>query len=199
MQQISHQEQQDNAKPIAVGLEASGHEVTTAAGDRIDILIQSDTHLIAIENKIYHSVINPFHDYASFLQQQRGNRKLIMFLLSLYPVKNPDLHGFIPIQYSDFFSKLRPLMGDHITKANTKFLISLTDFIETIENLIRGSAMDESMVNLFHERGSDIVALDIWIKASCLFFSDRCFGFTNLQMPLVTDVISIRMFVKSQS
>ncbi|MBD2033626.1 PD-(D/E)XK nuclease family protein [Leptolyngbya sp. FACHB-321] len=134
-------------------------EVVTKAGNRIDILIQSDTHLIAIENKIYHSAVNPFHDYAAFLQQQRSHRKLTMFLLSLYPVEDQNLHGFIPIRYADFFSKLRPLMGDYLVGANTKFLISLTDFIETIENLMRGSVMDESMFNLFNERGSEIVAL----------------------------------------
>ncbi len=37
-------------------------EVTTKTGKRIDLLIQSDTHLIAIENKIYHSAVNPFQD-----------------------------------------------------------------------------------------------------------------------------------------
>ena len=134
-------------------------EVTTKAGNRIDLLIQSDTHLIAIENKIYHSAVNPFQDYVSFLQQQRSNRKLIMFLLSLYPPGEQDLYGFIPIRYSDFFLNLRPLIGDYIARANTKFLISLTDFIETIENLTRGSAMDQSMIALFHERKSEIIAL----------------------------------------
>lgn len=139
-------------------------EVTTKAGNRIDILIQSDTHLIAIENKIYHSAVNPFQDYVSFLNQQRSNRKLIMFLLSPYPVREQDLYGFIPIRYSDFFAKLRPLIGDYIARANTKFLISLTDFIETIENLTRGSAMDQSMIALFHERGNEIISLLIEVN-----------------------------------
>lgn len=134
-------------------------EVTTNAGNRIDLLIQSDTHLIAIENKIYHSVANPLHDYVSFLEQQRSSRTLITFLLSLYPVGNQELHGFIPIRYADLFAKLRPLIGDYIARANTKFLISLTDFIDTIENLMRGSAMDESLITLFHERGREITAL----------------------------------------
>jgi hypothetical protein len=134
-------------------------EVATQAGNRIDLLIQSDTHLIAIENKIYHSAVNPFHDYASFLQQQRSHRQLTLFLLSLYPVGAQNLYGFIPIRYSDFFAKLRPLVGDYLVAANPKFLIALTDFMETIENLMRGSAMDESMINLFNERGSEVVTL----------------------------------------
>lgn len=134
-------------------------EVTTRTGKRIDLLIQSDTHLIAIENKIYHSAVNPFQDYASFLEQESSNRSLIMFLLSPYPVRNQDLHGFIPIRYSDFFAKLRPLIGNYSARANPKFLMSLTDFIETIENLMRGSAMDQSLIALFQERESEIVAL----------------------------------------
>ena len=134
-------------------------EVTTQAGNRIDILIRSDTHLIAIENKIYHSAVNPFQDYEFFLQQQRAHRKLVMFLLSLYPQSNQNLYGFIPIQYADFFSNLRPLIGEYISKANTKFLISFTDFIETIENLTRGTSMDQSIISLFNERGQEISSL----------------------------------------
>jgi hypothetical protein len=139
-------------------------EVITKAGNRIDILIQSDTHLIAIENKIYHSAVNPFADYVAFLQKQRGNRELVMFLLSLYPISGVDLHGFIPIRYTEFFTKLRPLVGEYIARANTKFLISLTDFIETIENLTRGSAMDQGMIKLFHERDSKITSLLVEIR-----------------------------------
>lgn len=77
-------------------------EVTTHAGNRIDLLIQSDTHLIAIENKIYHSVVNPLQDYVSFLERQPANRTLVMFLLSLYSVGNQDLHGFIPVLLLDW-------------------------------------------------------------------------------------------------
>jgi len=134
-------------------------EVITQAGNRIDILIRSDTHLIAIENKIYHSTNNPFHEYASFLQQQCAHRKVVMFLLSLYPEGDQNLHGFIPIRYKALFSKLRPLIGNYIARANTKFLISFTDFMETIENLRKGSAMDQSIINLLDERGSEISSL----------------------------------------
>jgi hypothetical protein len=42
-------------------------EVSTAAGNRISILIQSDSHAVLIENKIFAAVANPFDDYAVYL------------------------------------------------------------------------------------------------------------------------------------
>lgn len=133
-------------------------EVATKKG-RIDIVIESEAYLIGIENKIYHLVNNPLEDYACHLEKRRGNRKLILFILSLYPVEDQDLHSFISIQYSDFFSKLRPLMGDYIARAKTKFLISLTDFMETIENLREGTSMDQNVIKLFQERSSEITSM----------------------------------------
>ena len=43
-----------------------GREDPTDAG-RIDILIQSDSHAVLIENKVFHGIFNPFDDYAKYL------------------------------------------------------------------------------------------------------------------------------------
>ena len=40
-------------------------EVFTDAGNRIDLLIKSDSHAVLIENKIFAAVANPFEDYAA--------------------------------------------------------------------------------------------------------------------------------------
>lgn len=134
-------------------------ELITDSGNRIDIVVSSDTHLIAIENKIYHSVNNPLEDYASFLDQNSDNKKILMFIISVYPITQDNLHGFIPVQYLELFSKIRPLIGEYISTANTKFLLLITDFIETIENLTRGSAMSQDLITFFQEKNSDIVSL----------------------------------------
>lgn len=42
-------------------------EVHTEAGNRIDILIESDAQAALVENKIYANVQNPFDDYAAYL------------------------------------------------------------------------------------------------------------------------------------
>ena len=51
-------------------------EVYTDAGNRIDVLIESDTHAILIENKIYAGVKNPLADYADYLELGLGLPRL---------------------------------------------------------------------------------------------------------------------------
>jgi hypothetical protein len=43
------------------------HEVYTDAGNRIDLLIKSESRAMLIENKIFAAVANPFDDYAAYL------------------------------------------------------------------------------------------------------------------------------------
>lgn len=49
-------------------------EISTDAGNRIDILITSDTHSILIENKIHAVANNPFKDYAAYLDRIADGR-----------------------------------------------------------------------------------------------------------------------------
>ena len=51
---------------IATGVSVEREEHTDA-GNRIDLLIQSHSHAILIENKIWASINNPFDDYAAHL------------------------------------------------------------------------------------------------------------------------------------
>ena len=47
-------------------------EVSTEAGNRIDILIRSDSNAVLIENKIFAAVANPFEDYAAYLRRLKN-------------------------------------------------------------------------------------------------------------------------------
>jgi hypothetical protein len=47
-------------------------EVFTGAGNRIDLLIKSDSHAVLIEIKIFAAVSNPFEDYAAYLRSLKN-------------------------------------------------------------------------------------------------------------------------------
>jgi hypothetical protein len=134
-------------------------EAATQAGNRIDLIVRSDTHLIGIENKVFHWVSNPFEDYARFLNQESKGRQVITILLGIEPVTNAETHGFRPIRYSEYFERLRSLIGTYLVGADTKYLGHLIDFMSTLENLMRGTAMNEDQFAFFHDRESDVVAL----------------------------------------
>ncbi len=80
-----------NAGNIATADEGVGgnvsveREVVTHAGNRIDILITTDTHAILIENKIFAAAYNPFPDYSRFLDGLARDRRKHKLLLTLSP------------------------------------------------------------------------------------------------------------------
>lgn len=138
-------------------------EVVTPTEKRIDLVIESNTQLIGIENKIRAQPNNPFDDYASFLKERSHERnlELKMLLLTVFPVPtNQNFYGFVHIPYSKFFDNLCVLLDEEYKGEQcNKYLVLLRDFIETIKNLERGSKMDAEMIALFRRRGEDIYLL----------------------------------------
>lgn len=134
-------------------------EVQTHTAKRLDIVISSDNHIIAIENKIYHQANNPFFDYSDYLHKVAGSRKLTKIILSLHPVTEGKEFGFNNILYSDFINRLRSRVGAVITTGNMRYVIYLFDMLETIENLQRGISMDNDKLGFFREHRAQLEEL----------------------------------------
>ena len=84
-------------------------EVVTRDGNRIDILITSYDHAILVENKIYASVINPFDDYAAYLDKIAGARRNDKILLTLYPTNAGRDWDFKNLTHEGFVGHIRSL------------------------------------------------------------------------------------------
>lgn len=135
-------------------------ECTTRSGKRLDLVVDSDTHVIAIENKIFSSVDNPLEDYAAFLVQLAGGRIVKKFLLTLTVLPNTMLEGFQPISYSEFFGRVRSVIGRYLGTADARYAILLVDFINTMERLQFGSsAMRQEQLKFFAEREKGVASL----------------------------------------
>ena len=135
-------------------------EVYTDAGNRIDILIESDTHAILIENKIFAGVQNPLADYANYFDRrtpQDGAK--CKFLLTLFPTDEGKRYGFENLTYATFVDRIRSRLGHHVSKADTRYLTLLLDFLNTLENLQEGTRMNQGFVNLLAERKGEVESL----------------------------------------
>jgi PD-(D/E)XK nuclease superfamily len=111
-------------------------ELTTDAGNRIDILIESDTLLIGIENKIFQAAANPFADYATFIKQRNINGKTTYkFLLTLEPSNAGIEYGFMNLTYPRFINAIRQRVGYGVAHAHMRYLVLLLDFLNTLENI----------------------------------------------------------------
>jgi hypothetical protein len=143
---------------VIVGNVSVEREVITEKG-RIDILITSDDHAILIENKIHAGVSNPFDDYADFLDRIADDRPEHKFLLTLYPTSEGSEWGFTNLTHEEFVGQIRSLLGLYISDANARYLTMFLDFLNTLENLRKGTRMDKEFVKFLAERDDDVRSL----------------------------------------
>ncbi len=132
-------------------------EATTKAGKRIDLLIESDSHAILIENKFDSDVGNPFGEYAAHLDSlEPPGRSKHKFLLTLRPHPDDVGHGFEKITHEQLVKKIRELLGDYVAGADTRYLTFLLDFLNTLDHLQRGTVMDQEFLDFLSSRRNDV-------------------------------------------
>lgn len=107
-------------------------------GGRLDLLVEGDEFILAIENKIFHWLANDLNDYAKAVNLH-GNRtkQQIKIVLGLSKIKDQNLlpGGFVSCTYAQLWKEITGLLGSYIAKANPKWVTYLLDFIETTTNL----------------------------------------------------------------
>ena len=138
-------------------------EVFTGAGNRIDILIRSDSHAVLIENKIFAAVSNPFEDYAAYLRSLKSesgdaypDENKIKILLTLYRSGEGSEWDFVNVTHADFAAAVRSALGHHVSGADTRYLTLMLDFLNTLENLGEGTRMNQEFINLLADRSEEV-------------------------------------------
>lgn len=124
-------------------------EVPTANSKRLDLVIKNDDLLIGIENKIYAAPYNPFTEYESYLAGEQGSRTLVRILLSLYPTAS--VGGWVPVRYAQLFDQILAGLEACVPTADPKYLIFLTDFINSLRKLEKGTGMDKSFIDFINQ------------------------------------------------
>jgi hypothetical protein len=119
-------------------------EYRTGTGRYIDIVIQSDTFVLGIENKVNAALYNDLTDYAATLDRLAGTEKdVIKTVLSKYP--QDDLAGdFVNLLYAGLLPAVRKRLGNCTGYADTRYLIFLIDFLNNIENNLNLNIMTDN-------------------------------------------------------
>ncbi|WP_043634496.1 PD-(D/E)XK nuclease family protein [Desulfovibrio sp. TomC] len=125
-------------KPRSIDI---SREYSTSTNKRIDILIQADNFVACIENKIFHELNNDFDDYRSTTEALSlpGNKTPITIILTLKPLSNASIFGFVNITYTSLWKEVRAKIGSYSTARHTKWNIYLYDFMSATESLAGGS------------------------------------------------------------
>jgi hypothetical protein len=133
-------------------------EVPTDEG-RIDLVIEGDSFVIGIENKIGAPVSNDLQDYSRYLEKRarEGDRKKLAILLSIK--KEQTAHGFTPVLYQTLAAEIKKNLGQTLPHADPRSITYLLDFITSIDHLEKGTYMDNALLRFFQENEKSSVRL----------------------------------------
>ena len=153
-------------------------EVATATNGRIDIVLE-DYHyqnVIIIENKIYHYLHNDLLDYWNHYNID-GSKK-VGILLTLHEHEIPEnVEGkFINIRHIEWINKLKEIFTPESFSPN--YRIYIEDFINTIENLTRINAMNDS-VRFYFENAQQVIKANETLNEAQLFLNNEFQSIAN--------------------
>jgi len=146
----------DNAGPHEFENVVVEREVVTPAGNRIDLLIKTEAHLIGVENKIFHDPVNPFDDYSKFLESEANGRSIVKIILAIKPTTEGTVFGFECLTYQELIDRVRSLIGHYAHLADLKYLVLLSDLMSSIENLSKGSSMYQQLIAFIADNESQV-------------------------------------------
>ena len=133
-------------------------EYKTEDGNRIDILIETDSFIICIEFKINHDLNNPLEDYRDFITKKSKGKRLYFIVLTPYkkdPVGKAKefFNGnseFKQVVLSHFFKEVEKMLPLYTIekKENNVYYQYFQDFAQTIKNREIRSKRHKALVDL---------------------------------------------------
>lgn len=126
-----------------------------AFGKRIDLLIDCEDSVIAIENKILAALYNPLDIYSEYLKTIAPKKNHVKIVLALKPMKDVRSlklmkdNGFYFLTYRDLFDHIKKNLGSYLSYCQQNFVTQLFDFINTIENMENSNSKIET--DFFYE------------------------------------------------
>lgn len=128
-------------KNIRLSLEEPTKCAESYENKRIDIIIEADNTVYAIENKIGAQLYNDLNVYSDHIKKKYkenySNKKAIVLTAhSLSPNEKQKASqcGFEEISYKVLFEQVNSILGDYIVDSNVKQLTFMVDFMKTLNN-----------------------------------------------------------------
>jgi len=116
-------------------------EVSTPELKRIDLLVETESYLLVIENKIYAELYNDISNYRKYGENQKGNKELTCIVFSQRQLSNIEQSrakeiGFKVIYYVDLFEVVKKFISFEIVKNNAiilnEYYVFLNDIIKSV-------------------------------------------------------------------
>ena len=135
-------------------------EYLTNQGNRIDLVIETESHCIAIEHKIYASLYNDLQEYQDSIKSRSDKENIYIVLAKGRKViPNDEGHDFNLITYKQFFEELERQIGKGVSSADSRILMYIGDFIKTIKNLSKKTHMSDEFISFLSKNREQVESL----------------------------------------
>lgn len=146
-------------EPSSLGDVSIQREYGSPNGGRIDLLIDCESYVVGIENKIFANLFNDLADYSNainhIINAKSGEaRKSFKVVLGLKHIQAPSVqkslqeNNFVSITYEEIWREVKVMLGHYIMDAAPKWVTYLVDFMETTSNLV-GDGMELTQTDMF--------------------------------------------------
>lgn len=129
-------------------------EYQTQNGGRIDICLETESHIIGIENKIFHWPANDFDDYWKTISSRSKKPLGVLLSPQNQKIEHPK---FKSLSYSDLQNSVTRKLGDYMMSADAEYVNLLLSFFKTIQNL-GCTTMDQHEFDFFAQNQPDVTA-----------------------------------------
>lgn len=136
-------------------------EVVTDENSRIDIVIDTYDDLIIIENKLFHTINNPFATYVHYGEQRREGQISHYVVLGIKPPE--QLYSpFIFISHFELTKAIQRHFGEYVMNADPHYVTLLVDYLHALDNFNPNSRigkMGQAIVNFFGNNHKQILEM----------------------------------------
>jgi len=156
-------------------------EWRTESGKFLDLLVETPSLAVGIENKIFAQVCNDLGEYAESVRAKAGDGKRpVLVLLALQsPGAGISLAGFKPVTYQELFDRLLQGLGPRLPNANDRCVGYLLEFVRTIQNLVRRPGVSTTFREFVKRNVVGLAGLQTELERLRKEMSDRIVGLSK--------------------
>lgn len=136
-------------------------EVTTAGGNRIDLLLHGEDWLLVLENKIMHSQMNPFADYEQHARSLATKHSNPPLYVVLSPSGKSSRRGWLGLSYARLIKALRGELAHALLhRPFDKWQVLVEEFLLHLENTTTEKVMPRENIEFIFDNLPQINALN---------------------------------------
>ncbi|MGB5477676.1 MAG: PD-(D/E)XK nuclease family protein [Thermoanaerobaculia bacterium] len=140
-------------------------EWSTGGGGRLDLLVETDSLVLGIENKVFAGVQNDLRDYERLLRAlaEKDSRLPLGVVLSLRGTeKGHSSEFFGDVTHGKLAGEIRTRLGDYLRNGTTRYLPLLLELLANFDRTTDDRTMnaDKELASFIHEHEQEISDLE---------------------------------------